>query len=110
VGKVVVEAPQKTPLLFAKDFGSSFDHFENFPDRFEAAYRLELESFFYSAAGRQATLARAARCSGNASFGVGGCQKPAGKSPGTDLGDKSMSEVLHYLNTTGCVVRKSTRS
>jgi myo-inositol 2-dehydrogenase/D-chiro-inositol 1-dehydrogenase len=46
VGKVVVEAPQKTPLLFAKDFGSSFDHFENFPDRFEAAYRLELESFF----------------------------------------------------------------
>lgn len=40
VGKVVVEAPQKTPLVFAKDFGSSFDHFENFPDRFE------LESFF----------------------------------------------------------------
>jgi myo-inositol 2-dehydrogenase / D-chiro-inositol 1-dehydrogenase len=46
VAKVVVEAPQKTPLLFARDFGSSFDHFENFPDRFEAAYRLELESFF----------------------------------------------------------------
>jgi myo-inositol 2-dehydrogenase / D-chiro-inositol 1-dehydrogenase len=46
VGKVVVEAPQKTPLLFARDFSSSFDHFENFPDRFEAAYRLELESFF----------------------------------------------------------------
>jgi myo-inositol 2-dehydrogenase / D-chiro-inositol 1-dehydrogenase len=46
VGKVVIEAPQKTPLLFAKDFSSSFDHFENFPDRFEAAYRLELESFF----------------------------------------------------------------
>jgi myo-inositol 2-dehydrogenase / D-chiro-inositol 1-dehydrogenase len=46
VGKVVVEAPQKTPLVFAKDFGSSFDHFENFPDRFELAYRLELESFF----------------------------------------------------------------
>lgn len=46
IGKVVVEAPQKTPLLFARDFGSSFDHFENFPDRFEAAYRLELESFF----------------------------------------------------------------
>jgi myo-inositol 2-dehydrogenase/D-chiro-inositol 1-dehydrogenase len=46
VGKVVVEAPQKTPLLFARDFGSSFDHFENFPDRFEAAYRMELESFF----------------------------------------------------------------
>jgi myo-inositol 2-dehydrogenase / D-chiro-inositol 1-dehydrogenase len=46
VGKIVVEAPQKTPLLFAKDFSSSFDHFENFPDRFAAAYRLELEAFF----------------------------------------------------------------
>src|ERR1700675_4257940 len=46
VGKVVIEAPQKTPLLFATDFRSSFDHFENFPDRFAAAYRLELESFF----------------------------------------------------------------
>ena len=46
IGKVVIEAPQKTPLLFARDFGSSFDHFENFPDRFEAAYRLELQSFF----------------------------------------------------------------
>lgn len=45
IGKVVVEAPQKTPLLFAKDFNSSFDHFENFPDRFELAYRLELEAF-----------------------------------------------------------------
>ena len=46
VGKVVVEAPQKTPLLFAKDFASSHDHYENFPDRFEAAYRLQLEAFF----------------------------------------------------------------
>ena len=46
VGKVVIEAPQKTPLLFAKDFSSSFDHFENFPDRFEVGYRLELEAFF----------------------------------------------------------------
>src|ERR1700723_135272 len=46
VGKVVVEAPRKTPLLFATDFRSSFDHFENFPDRFEAAYRLEIQSFF----------------------------------------------------------------
>jgi len=42
----VVEAPQKTPLLFASDFRSSFDHFENFPDRFEAAYRLKLQSLF----------------------------------------------------------------
>ena len=46
VGKVVVEAPQKTPLLFAKDFASSHDHYENFPDRFEAGYRLQLEAFF----------------------------------------------------------------
>src|SRR6202047_2165051 len=46
VGKVVVEAPQKTPLLFAKDFASSYDHYENFPDRFERAYRLQLEAFF----------------------------------------------------------------
>jgi myo-inositol 2-dehydrogenase/D-chiro-inositol 1-dehydrogenase len=46
LGKVVVEAPQKTPLLFAKDFASSHDHYENFPDRFESAYRLQLEAFF----------------------------------------------------------------
>jgi myo-inositol 2-dehydrogenase/D-chiro-inositol 1-dehydrogenase len=46
VGKVVIEASQKTPLLFAKDFSSSFDHHENFPDRFETAYRLELQAFF----------------------------------------------------------------
>jgi myo-inositol 2-dehydrogenase/D-chiro-inositol 1-dehydrogenase len=45
-GKVVVEAPQKTPIMSANDFRSSFDHFENFPDRFEMAYRLELEAFF----------------------------------------------------------------
>ena len=45
-GKVIVESPRKTPVLFARNFGSSFDHFENFPDRFEHAYRLELESFF----------------------------------------------------------------
>ncbi|HEY5812689.1 MAG TPA: Gfo/Idh/MocA family oxidoreductase, partial [Terrimicrobiaceae bacterium] len=25
---------------------SSFDHFENFPDRFEKAYQLQLQSFF----------------------------------------------------------------
>ena len=46
VGKVVVEAPQKTPLVFAKDFASSYDHYENFPDRFESGYRLQLEAFF----------------------------------------------------------------
>ena len=46
LGKVIVEAPQKTPLLFARDFQSTFDHYENFPDRFEQGYRLELEAFF----------------------------------------------------------------
>jgi myo-inositol 2-dehydrogenase / D-chiro-inositol 1-dehydrogenase len=30
----------------AREFASSYDHFENFPDRFEKAYRLQLESFF----------------------------------------------------------------
>lgn len=46
LGKVVVEAPQKTPLRFSRDFSSSYDHFENFPDRFEQAYRSQLQSFF----------------------------------------------------------------
>jgi myo-inositol 2-dehydrogenase / D-chiro-inositol 1-dehydrogenase len=46
LGKVVIEAPQKTPLRFARDFSSSFDHFENFPDRFEQAYRSQLQNFF----------------------------------------------------------------
>ncbi len=46
IGKVIVEAPQKTPLLFAREFSSTFDHFENFPDRFEKAYQLQLQSFF----------------------------------------------------------------
>jgi len=45
-GKVVVEAPQKTPLVYSRDFGFEADHFENFPDRFEVAFRLELEAFF----------------------------------------------------------------
>jgi myo-inositol 2-dehydrogenase/D-chiro-inositol 1-dehydrogenase len=39
IGKVVIEAPQKTPLLFAKDFASAFDHYENFPDRFDLNLR-----------------------------------------------------------------------
>jgi myo-inositol 2-dehydrogenase/D-chiro-inositol 1-dehydrogenase len=46
IGKVVIEAPQKTPLLFAREFSSTYDHFENFPDRFEKAYQLQLQSFF----------------------------------------------------------------
>ena len=52
-GKVVVEAPQKTQLVYSRDFGFEADHFENFPDRFETAFRLELEGFFGAlAAGR----------------------------------------------------------
>jgi myo-inositol 2-dehydrogenase/D-chiro-inositol 1-dehydrogenase len=45
-GKVVVEAPQKTPVVYSREFGFEADHFENFPDRFEVAFRLELEAFF----------------------------------------------------------------
>lgn len=45
-GKVVVEGVQKTPVIFSRDFAASFDHFENFPDRFAAGYKLELEAFF----------------------------------------------------------------
>jgi myo-inositol 2-dehydrogenase / D-chiro-inositol 1-dehydrogenase len=44
--KVVIEAPQKTPVVVSREFGGRYDHYENFPDRFEAAYRLELQAFF----------------------------------------------------------------
>lgn len=46
LGKVVVEAAQKTPMLFSRQFGFEGDHYESFPDRFEAAYRLQFEAFF----------------------------------------------------------------
>ena len=45
LGKVVVEAAHKTPLTWSRKFGFEGDHFENFPDRFEVAYRLEFEAF-----------------------------------------------------------------
>ncbi|HTC85570.1 MAG TPA: Gfo/Idh/MocA family oxidoreductase, partial [Candidatus Acidoferrum sp.] len=45
-GKVVIEAPQKTNATFSRKFGFEADHYENFPDRFEVAYRVELEAFF----------------------------------------------------------------
>ncbi|HYM84807.1 MAG TPA: Gfo/Idh/MocA family oxidoreductase, partial [Candidatus Dormibacteraeota bacterium] len=45
-GKVVVEAPQKTMATFSRRFGYEADHYEDFPDRFEVAFRLELEAFF----------------------------------------------------------------
>ncbi|HWQ14132.1 MAG TPA: inositol 2-dehydrogenase [Roseiflexaceae bacterium] len=44
--KVVVEAFQKTPLVTSCGLGYGGDHFESFPDRFEAAYRAELAHFF----------------------------------------------------------------
>jgi myo-inositol 2-dehydrogenase/D-chiro-inositol 1-dehydrogenase len=50
LGKVVVEAAHKTPLTFSRRFGFEGDHYENFPDRFEVAYRLEFEAFFRSLA------------------------------------------------------------
>ena len=46
VGKVVVEAPHKTNATFSRRFGYEGDHYESFPDRFEVAYRVELEAFF----------------------------------------------------------------
>ncbi|MCS6773272.1 MAG: inositol 2-dehydrogenase [Anaerolineae bacterium] len=46
LGKVVVEAAQKTPMIFSRQFGFEGDHYESFPDRFEAAYRLQFEAFF----------------------------------------------------------------
>ncbi|MEA2549618.1 MAG: myo-inositol 2-dehydrogenase / D-chiro-inositol 1-dehydrogenase [Chloroflexota bacterium] len=45
LGKVVVEANQKTPLTWSRRFGFEGDHYENFPDRFEVAYRLEFDAF-----------------------------------------------------------------
>ena len=45
-GKIVVEAPQKTTATFSRRFGYEGDHYESFPDRFEVAYRTELEAFF----------------------------------------------------------------
>ncbi len=44
--KIVIEAPQKTPIRLSENFRCSYDQFENFPDRFEVAYRLELKAFF----------------------------------------------------------------
>jgi myo-inositol 2-dehydrogenase/D-chiro-inositol 1-dehydrogenase len=46
LGKIVVDAAQKTPATFSRRFGFEADHFENFPDRFEVAFRRELEAFF----------------------------------------------------------------
>jgi myo-inositol 2-dehydrogenase/D-chiro-inositol 1-dehydrogenase len=44
--KLVIEAPQKTPLLTSRGLSYIGDHYESFPDRFDAAYRAELDYFF----------------------------------------------------------------
>ena len=44
-GKLVIEAAQKTPLLFSRRFGFEGDHYESFPDRFAEAYRNQFEAF-----------------------------------------------------------------
>lgn len=46
LSKVVIEAGRKTPLQTFTDFGVHGDVYELFPDRFEVAYRLQLEAFF----------------------------------------------------------------
>jgi myo-inositol 2-dehydrogenase/D-chiro-inositol 1-dehydrogenase len=55
--KVVVDGGQKTPATVMRGLDAGFgwegDLYESFPDRFEAAYRAELEAFFADlAAGR----------------------------------------------------------
>ncbi len=45
-GKVVVDGGQKTPATHLREFGFAADLYESFPDRFEVAFRLELEAFF----------------------------------------------------------------
>lgn len=44
--KVVVDGAQKTPATVSRKFGWEGDLYESFPDRFEIAYRRELEVFF----------------------------------------------------------------
>lgn len=45
-GKVVIEAPHKTPMQHFTNFKQHTDVFLNFPDRFADAYRLQMEAFF----------------------------------------------------------------
>lgn len=44
--KVVVDGAQKTSATVSREFGWEGDLYESFPDRFEVAYRRELEVFF----------------------------------------------------------------
>jgi myo-inositol 2-dehydrogenase/D-chiro-inositol 1-dehydrogenase len=50
LGKLVVDADRKTDLVFSRRFGFEGDHYENFPDRFATAFRMELEAFVRSVA------------------------------------------------------------
>ncbi len=45
-GKVVIEAPYKTPLQHFTGFQNQTDVYINFPDRFADAYRIQMEAFF----------------------------------------------------------------
>ena len=55
-GKVVIEDMSKTSATFSHGFAYHGQHFESFPDRFEAAFRLELEAFIEAVReGRQPT-------------------------------------------------------
>ncbi len=45
-GKVVIEAPHKTPLQHFTGFQNQTDVYINFPDRFADAYRIQMEAFF----------------------------------------------------------------
>jgi myo-inositol 2-dehydrogenase/D-chiro-inositol 1-dehydrogenase len=52
-GKLVVDAGQRTPVTHLRRFAYEGDLYESFTDRFEVAYRRELEAFFADlAAGR----------------------------------------------------------
>jgi myo-inositol 2-dehydrogenase/D-chiro-inositol 1-dehydrogenase len=44
--RLVVEAPQRTPLVTSRNLSSSADHYPGFAERFGAAYRAELTYFF----------------------------------------------------------------
>ncbi|HET7727938.1 MAG TPA: Gfo/Idh/MocA family oxidoreductase [Candidatus Limnocylindrales bacterium] len=49
--KVVIDAERKTPATLLRDQSATDDRFESFPDRFEVAYRRELEAFLADIAG-----------------------------------------------------------
>lgn len=51
--KVVIDGAQKTPATISRRFGWEGDLYESFPDRFEVAYRAELEAFFADLAARR---------------------------------------------------------